>query len=428
MKKITNPKADQFSDLVSRPQKPMDEMNAVIKEVFDRVESEGDQALRYYTELYDGITLDSFRVPAQELEDATLKIALNLKEAIDKAYENIYLFHQAQMPSEIRVEIQEGINCWQRPVPIDAVGLYVPGGSAPLFSTILMLAIPAKIAGCKNIILCTPPDSSGDIPLAVKYAAYKCGVHNVFKVGGSQAIAAMTLGTETIRPVYKIFGPGNQYVTAAKMHAFQHGVGIDMPAGPSEVLVFADSTADPAYIAADLLSQAEHGQDSQVVLVTNFKDLIVTVESAIARQLEDLPRKEIAKKALANSMLIYCSDVKDAFQLINEYAPEHLILASEDADQYVGLVKNAGSVFIGNYTPESAGDYASGTNHTLPTAAAARSFSGVNLDAFFKKITYQKISQSGLKSLGPIISTLARAEQLEGHARAVEIRLKKLLK
>jgi len=424
MKTYTNPTADEIKSIIKRPVFSTDHLDAVIQSVYSEVESNGDQALKAFTSKFDGVELDQIVISPEEIQNAEKSIPIELKRSIDQAYKNIYKFHKAQIPETVEVITQPGVRCWQKPVPISSVGLYIPGGSAPLFSTILMLAIPARIAGCKKIVLCTPPGKDGRIPAAMLYVASLCEVTHVCMVGGSQAIAAMALGTESVPQVNKIFGPGNQYVTAAKLHAFKMGKAIDMPAGPSEVLVFADETGNPEFIAADLLSQAEHGQDSQVIFVTTDENMISLVEREVKSQLELLPRKEIAQEALNHSSLICIPDVNDAFDLINDYAPEHFIIASDRAKSYLDLIENSGSVFIGNYTPESAGDYASGTNHTLPTAGAAKAFSGVNLGSFYKKITFQEISRGGLLQLGPSIVHMAREEQLEGHAQAVTRRIK----
>ena len=353
-------------------------------------------------------------------------VSAALKKAIKHAYENIKCFHEAQRTTAVRVETTPGVECWQEKRPIQKVGLYIPGGTAPLFSTILMLAIPAQLAGCKEIILCSPPDSNGDLPPVILYTARLCGITKVFKVGGIQAIAALTFGTKSISKVYKIFGPGNQYVTVAKQLATKYGVAIDMPAGPSELLVVADDTAEPSFVASDLLSQAEHGTDSQVILVSTSKEMLAAVEKEVERQLQQLPRKEIAKQAIANSKLIFVPTDTDAVELINEYGPEHYIICVKNTQFYLDNTANAGSVFIGNYTPESAGDYASGTNHTLPTNGYAKQYSGVNLDSFMKSITFQKITEKGMLLLGETIEIMAEAEGLQAHKNAVTLRLEKL--
>jgi histidinol dehydrogenase len=398
----------------------------IVEEVFGAIQSQGDQAIQAFSEKFDGIRPDTIEVDSTDLKTAQNELSADLKAAIDKAYNNIYAFHLAQQTNRVQVNVQEGVSCWQEKRPIEKVGLYIPGGTAPLFSSILMLTIPATIAGCREIVLCTPPNQSGQLAPAIRYAAYKCGVTRLFQVGGIQAIGGMTFGTQTIPKVYKILGPGNQYVTAAKQKATQFGVSIDMPAGPSELLVVADDTAVPSYIAADLLSQAEHGVDSQVVLVSTSQNIIDKVQDELQKQLGALPRKEIAAQALANSTAIYFDSESNAIDFINEYGPEHYIICMANEDQFVESVVNAGSVFIGNYTPESAGDYASGTNHTLPTNGYAKQYSGVNLDSFLKAISFQKISEVGLRDLGPSIETLADAEGLFAHKNAVSVRLNDL--
>ena len=367
-----------------------------------------------------------FRSSDEEIEEAISLVSGELKNAIELAATNIKKFHTAQKTDKVIVETTKGVECWQEKRPITKVGLYIPGGTAPLFSTVLMLAIPAQIAGCKEIVLCSPPDKDGTINPAILYAANLCGVTQIFKVGGIQAIAAMTFGTESIPKVSKIFGPGNQYVTAAKQIATKFGVAIDMPAGPSELLVVADTSANPAFVASDLLSQAEHGIDSQVLLVSDSLEFVAFVQEELQKQLLELPRKEIAKIALENSKAIVLEDENNAINLINEYAPEHLIIATRNNEFFVNNIENAGSVFIGNYTPESAGDYASGTNHTLPTNGFSKAYSGVNLDSFLKSITFQKISEKGIQNIGKSIEIMAEAEGLEAHKNAVSIRLKEL--
>jgi len=376
--------------------------------------------------LFDGIKIENFLVSESEINDAEKQVSTELKQAIALAKSNIFKFHVAQKSSKIEVETTEGVLCWQEKRPIQKVGLYIPGGTAPLFSTVLMLAIPAQIAGCEEIILCSPPDKNGKINPAILYAANLCGVTKIFKVGGIQAIAALTFGTETLPKVYKIFGPGNQFVTVAKQVATQFGTAIDMPAGPSELLVYADDSSIPAFVASDLLSQAEHGTDSQVILVSNSQKLIDEVENEIDNQIQVLPRKEIAQKAIDNSKLIFIEKESDALDFINDYAPEHFIICSNNEDYFVSGIQNAGSVFIGNFTPESAGDYASGTNHTLPTNGFSKNYSGVNLDSFSKAITFQKISEQGLKNIGNAIEIMAEAEGLQGHKNAITLRLNAL--
>jgi histidinol dehydrogenase len=424
MNKIYNPKAESWSSILERPTKTIDDIEATVKEIFNEVQKKGDVAVAKYTSLFDGVKIDTIEVSKAEIEQAIASVSPELKEAIELAKSNISKFHIAQKTDRVAVETIEGVNCWQEKRPIQKIGLYIPGGTAPLFSTVLMLAVPADIAGCNEIVLCSPPDKNGNINPAILFAANLCGVTKILKVGGIQAIAGMTFGTETIPKVYKIFGPGNQFVTVAKQLATQFGVAIDMPAGPSELLIVADDTAVPAFVASDLLSQAEHGADSQVILVSTSKKLIDAVETEIQMQMEALPRKAIAEKAIANSKLIFVENDKIALNLINEYGPEHFIICSEFDDFYSNGVQNAGSVFIGNYTPESAGDYASGTNHTLPTNGYAKNYSGVNLDSFTKAMTFQKITQKGIQNIGRAIEIMAEAEGLQAHKNAVTLRLK----
>ena len=426
MNKIFNPKPENWSAILERPTQTIGDIEVTVKEIFMEVQSNGDKAIAKYTSLFDGVTLENMEVAESEIEQAITSIPDELKTAIQLAKSNIEKFHSAQKTAKVVVETIEGVNCWQEKRPIQKIGLYIPGGTSPLFSTVLMLAVPANIAGCNEIVLCSPPDKSGKINPAILYAANLCGVTKILKVGGIQAIAGMTFGTETIPKVYKIFGPGNQFVTVAKQLATQFGVAIDMPAGPSELLIVADDSAVPAFVASDLLSQAEHGTDSQVILVSTSKTLIDEVEAAIQKQLEVLPRKTIAEKAIANSKLIYVENDKIALELIDEYGPEHFIICTKDEDFYVNNIGNAGSVFIGNYTPESAGDYASGTNHTLPTNGYAKNYSGVNLDSFTKAMTFQKISEIGIQNIGKAIEIMAEAEGLQAHKNAVSLRLKDL--
>ena len=426
MQTYNYPKKEQWAEITKRPTASYEDLYPLISEVFGNVKSTGDEALFTYTENFDKVKLNTLTISNEELIEAENLVDPTLKLAIQKAKQNIEAFHQAQKTKPVRVETMPGVVCEQRKIAIEKVGIYIPGGSAPLFSTVLMLAIPAKIAGCESITLCTPPNKSGKVDPTILYTASLCGVDNLFKVGGAQAIAALTNGTQSIPAVDKIFGPGNQFVTVAKQFATQQGVAIDMPAGPSELLVFADETCVPEFVAADLLSQAEHGPDSQVLLVTSDSSKLKKIEEEIQAQLANLPRKEIATRALENSRLILFEDRVNAAEFINSYAPEHYIIASEKPDDMVSLVRNAGSVFIGNYTPESAGDYASGTNHTLPTNGFARQYSGVNLDSYTKAITFQKVSPKGMKGLGPIVEQMASAEQLKAHENAVSLRLKHL--
>jgi len=421
-----NPERNEWSKLIERPAVSNEHIQPLVKEVFAIVRKNGDKALQKYTQLFDHIAIDDFKVSATQIAAAEQMVAEPLKKAIQIAAQNIRAFHSSQENKAEKIETTKGVICWQEARPIERIGIYIPGGTAPLFSTVLMLAIPAKIAGCKEIVLCTPPGKNGSVNPAILYAANLVGVSQVYQVGGVQAIAALSIGTETVPKVYKIFGPGNQFVTAAKQFAQQLGVAIDMPAGPSELLVMADKTADPDFVAADLLSQAEHGADSQVVSVLASEDLVEPVQQALMNQLADLPRAEIAKKALENSRLLVIEDKEERIAFVNQYAPEHLIIAENNAEEVLQRIKNAGSVFLGNYTPESAGDYASGTNHTLPTNGFAKSYSGVNLDAFTKKITVQNITPEGIINLGETIELMAQAESLYAHKNAVTLRLKKL--
>lgn len=426
MNKIYNPKPETWSSILERPTKTVDDIEATVKEIFKEVQKKGDEAVAKYTSLFDGVAVDTMIVSEAEIQEAIAAVPQELKEAIALAKANITAFHCAQKTERVAVETVTGVSCWQEKRPIQKVGLYIPGGTAPLFSTVLMLAVPAEIAGCNEIVLCSPPDKEGKINPAILFAANLCGVTKIMKVGGIQAIAGLTFGTESIPKVYKIFGPGNQFVTVAKQLATQFGVAIDMPAGPSELLIVADDTAVPAFVASDLLSQAEHGADSQVILVSTSKKLIDTVADEVATQIEALPRKAIAEKAIANSKLIYVETDAIALDLINEYGPEHFIICSEFDDFYSNNVLNAGSVFVGNYTPESAGDYASGTNHTLPTNGYAKNYSGVNLDSFMKTMTFQKINEQGIQAIGKAIEIMAEAEGLQAHKNAVTLRLKAL--
>ena len=423
MNKIYNPKPESWSTLLERPTKTVDDIEATVKEIFKEVQKKGDEAITKYTSLFDGVAVDNLEVTPEEINEAIASIPQELKDAIQLAKSNIEKFHTAQKTTRVSVETTPGVACWQEKRPIQKIGLYIPGGTAPLFSTVLMLAVPANISGCKEIVLCSPPDKKGKINPAILYAAQLCGVTKILKVGGIQAIAGLTFGTASIPKVNKIFGPGNQFVTVAKQLATQFGVAIDMPAGPSELLIVADETAVPAFVASDLLSQAEHGTDSQVILVSTSKDLIDAVETEIQTQLEVLPRKAIATKAIENSKLIYVENDQIALDLIDEYGPEHFIICAKNEDFYVNNIGNAGSVFIGNYTPESAGDYASGTNHTLPTNGYAKNYSGVNLDSFLKSMTFQKITAEGIQNIGPAIELMAEAEGLQAHKNAVTLRL-----
>ncbi|MBE7639002.1 histidinol dehydrogenase [Salegentibacter sp. BLCTC] len=426
MEKFYNPAKSEWAKILKRPTQTIEDIEETVNQVFSEVRTKGDTAVSKYTELFDGINLLQTKVTQEEVTTAAAKVSNELKDAIKLAKSNIEKFHAAQKTDRIEVETTNGVKCWQEKRAIQKVGLYIPGGSAPLFSTILMLATPANIAGCEEVVLCTPPDKNGNVHPAILYTAELCGVTKIYKVGGIQAIAAMTFGTETIPKVYKIFGPGNQFVTVAKQLATRYNVAIDMPAGPSELLVLADDSANAAFVASDLLSQAEHGADSQVVLVSNSKSLMEEVEKEVTNQLAVLPRKDIAEKAIAHSRLIYVEKEKDALDLINEYGPEHFIICTTNESFFTEGIQNAGSVFIGNFTPESAGDYASGTNHTLPTNAYAKQYSGVNLDSFMKSMTFQKISEEGIREIGSAIELMAEAEGLAAHKNAVSLRLKEL--
>ena len=425
MKRIDFPERENWEGILKRPTQTVSDIEGTVNTIFEEVKSGGDAVVKKYTERFDGVALNNFKVTSDEIQKASESVSEDLQQAISLAQSNIEKFHAAQRTERVEVETMPGVSCWQEKRPIQKVGLYIPGGSAPLFSTILMLAIPAKLAGCTEIVLCTPPDKKGEINPAILYTAQLCGVTQIYKVGGIQAIAGMTFGTESIPKVYKIFGPGNQFVTVAKQLATKYGVAIDMPAGPSELLVVADDTANPAFVASDLLSQAEHGADSQVILVSTSESLINAVENEIEAQLKVLPRASIAEKAIANSKLILVKNDQKALDLINEYGPEHFIVCVENEGFYLDGIQNAGSVFIGNYTPESAGDYASGTNHTLPTNGYAKQYSGVNLDSFMKSMTFQKISEEGIDRIGSAIELMAEAEGLQAHKNAVTLRLKR---
>ncbi len=426
MKIYINPEKRQWAEILKRPVMDVSALFGPVQGILDEIRQNGDRALRKYTLKFDGTELSDFSVTDAELLEAVNEVPEALKNAIKIAASNIEKFHASQKTEIQKVETMPGVTCWQKVVPIEKVGIYIPGGTAPLFSTVLMLAIPARIAGCSEVAMCTPPDKNGKIHPAILFAAKHSGVKKIFKLGGAQAIGAMAFGTESVSKVYKIFGPGNQYVTAAKQLISINDAAIDMPAGPSEVMVVADDSANPSFVAADLLSQAEHGADSQVVLVTNSRALLEDVRKEIELQLKSLPRMEFAIKSLNNSVFIVLEDEEKHVEIINKYAPEHLILSVKDHAELAEKVKNAGSVFLGNHTPESAGDYASGTNHTLPTNGWARAFSGVNLDSFIRKITFQEITAEGLKIIGPTIETLAAAELLDAHKNAVTIRLKNL--
>ena len=430
MQVIKYPQRTTWGEILKRPAIDSSSLDKKVKKILDTVKKNGDKAIKKYSREFDGLQLKKLQVTAQEISEAEVSVSEELKQAIGTAKYNIEKFHAAQQKEYEIIETSQGVNCWRKNVAIEKVGLYIPGGTAPLFSTILMLGIPAKLAGCGEIIMCSPPsmqyaDKKGAASLhpAILYAAKLVGVTKIFKVGGAQAIGAMAFGTDTIPKVYKIFGPGNQYVTYAKQLVQQMGVAIDMPAGPSEVAVYADEAANPSFVAADLLSQAEHGIDSQVLLVSNSESILPAVQAQLKIQLAKLPRREFAEKALDNSKVILVNNDEEAMALMNEYAPEHLILSCNNADALADKVINAGSVFIGHYSPESAGDYASGTNHTLPTNGFARTYSGVSVDSFVKKITFQKLSEQGLKNISRTVIDMAEAEGLQAHAEAVKIRL-----
>ena len=423
MKVIRYPERAEWTSLLERPHIDMTALYATVNTVLTDVRTRGDRAVLDYEEKFDRVSLSSLQVTEAEMEAAEQLVPEELKDALRQAERNIATFHEAQRFQGKKIETAPGVVCWQKAVPIDKVGLYIPGGTAPLFSTVLMLAVPARLAGCREIVLCTPPDREGRVNPAILHAARLAGVHRIFKAGGVQAIGAMAYGTETVPKVYKIFGPGNQYVMAAKQQVSLHEVAIDMPAGPSEVLVVADEKANPVFVAADLLSQAEHGADSQVLLVTTSDRMLERVREEVQVQLEKLPRRELAVRSLEHSKLILVHSMEEAMELANAYAPEHLILEVEDYTSLSEKVVNAGSVFMGAYTPESAGDYASGTNHTLPTSGYARAYSGVNLDSFVRKITFQELSPEGIRNIGPAIEKLASGEQLDAHKNAVTLRL-----
>ena len=423
---ISNPDKSQWQEILKRPVMNTENLFDTVRSVIDRVKEEGDRAVLDYEEKFDKVMLASLAVSEEEQQEAENLVSEDLKAAIRLAKQNIETFHAAQRFEGKKVQTQPGVTCWQKAVAIEKVGLYIPGGTAPLFSTVLMLAVPARIAGCKEIVLCTPPGRDGKVHPAVLFAAKVAGVNRIFKAGGIQAIAAMAYGTESVPKVYKIFGPGNQYVTAAKQLVSLRDVAIDMPAGPSEVEVLADETANPIFVAADLLSQAEHGVDSQAILITTSVELQQAVKVEVERQLALLPRKEIAEKSLANSKLIVVDSMAEAIELTNAYAPEHLIIETEDYLSVAERIVNAGSVFLGSLTPESAGDYASGTNHTLPTNGYAKAYSGVSLDSFIRKITFQEIKPEGLNIIGPAIELMAANEQLDAHKNAVCVRVGQL--
>lgn len=423
MQIIRYPAPEEWSRILTRSALQTEQIEQTVAEVLAQVRLRKDEAVIEYEEKFDKVRLTSLSVTEEELEEAEREVDDTLKAAIRLASQNITAFHSAQQFESKKITTQPGVTCWQKAVGIEKVGLYIPGGTAPLFSTVLMLATPARIAGCKEIILCTPPNREGKVHPAILYAARLAGVSRIYKTGGVQAIGAMAYGTESVPKVYKIFGPGNRYVTAAKQSVSLHEVAIDMPAGPSEVAVLADETANPRFVASDLLSQAEHGADSQAILITTSDTLLRQVETEVLLQLEQLPRKEIAKKALEGSKLILVKDIQEAVRMSNEYAPEHLIIETDRYMEVAGQIVNAGSVFLGSYSPESAGDYASGTNHTLPTNGYAKAYSGVSVDSFIRKITFQEITREGIERIGPAIQTMAAHEQLDAHKNAVTVRL-----
>ena len=428
MKVIKYPAKEEWSEIVKRPHLDVSQLNATVEGVLDDVKNHGDEAVKRYEEKFDHAHLDTLAVTEAEIEEAERLVSPELKDALHLAHHNIAAFHQSQKFEGEKVETCPGVTCWQKSVAIEKVGLYIPGGTAPLFSTVLMLATPAKIAGCKEIVLCTPPNREGKVNPAILMAAKIAGVSKIFKAGGVQAIGAMAYGTESVPKVYKIFGPGNQYVMAAKQHVSLHDAAIDMPAGPSEVCVIADESANPVFVAADLLSQAEHGFDSQVFFITTSEKVLDEVKKEIEAQLERLPRKEMAQTSLDNSKFILVEDYDAAIDLSNTYAPEHLIIATQNYEELAEKVVNAGSVFLGNYACESAGDYASGTNHTLPTHGYALAYNGVNLDSYNRKITFQHLTQDGIRNIGDAVVTMAENEQLEAHANAMRLRVKEVNK
>jgi len=421
-----NPEKSTWQNILMRPVFDYRQLETKVSAILDDVKLNGDTAINMYTAQFDGAVLNDFAVTESEIAEAALHVDADLKDAIEVAKNNITAFHESQKETVNKIETAAGVLCWRKSVAIEKVGLYIPGGTAPLFSTMLMLGIPAVLAGCKEIIVCTPPDKNGEINPVILYVAQLIGIKNIYKIGGVQAIAAMAYGTQSVPKVNKIFGPGNQYVTCAKQLVNAAGVAIDMPAGPSELAVYADETCIPSFVAADLLSQAEHGADSQVLLVASSLSIVERVQDEIEKQLSALPRKAIAAQALQNSLFIVLENVADAFDVLNEYAPEHLIIASDKAEEFTEKIINAGSVFLGHYSPESAGDYASGTNHTLPTNGNAKAYSGVSLDSFVKKITFQQISKAGIQNIGKAVETMAAAEGLAAHKNAVSIRLNEI--
>ena len=426
MEIIDNPNKEKWKEICSRLTSSYNENEEIVSEIFKDVETMGDEALTKYTLKYDNVLIKNFLVSETEISNSVDNVDSKLKKAITVAYNNIHKFHSAQKSNEILIETSKGVECWQKKYPIEKVGLYIPGGTAPLFSTLLMLAIPARIAGCEEIIVCTPPDIDGKISNVILYTAFLCGIKKLYKIGGIQSIAALSIGTVSIPKVYKIFGPGNQFITSAKQYALKYNVSIDLPAGPSEVLIVADKTCNPSFVAIDLLAQAEHGKDSQSILVANDKDVIKSVSKEINKIISKLDRKYILNDSIKNLKFIIFNNDSDAINFINYYAPEHYMICVEKKQFYINGLKNAGSVFIGNFSPETLGDYASGTNHTLPTGGFARQYSGVNLDSFLKSITFQKITKDGIKNIGPHVELLADAEGLGAHKMSVTLRLKEI--
>ena len=426
MEIIDNPNKEKWKEICSRLTSSYNENEEIVSEIFKDVETMGDEALTKYTLKYDNVLIKNFLVSETEILNSVDKVDSELKKAITVAYNNIHKFHSAQKSKKIIVETSKGVECWQKKYPIEKVGLYIPGGTAPLFSTLLMLAIPAKIAGCDEIIVCTPPNIDGKVSNVILYTAFLCGIKKLYKIGGIQSIAALSIGSESVPKVYKIFGPGNQFITSAKQYALKYNVSIDLPAGPSEVLIVADKTSSPSFVAIDLIAQAEHGNDSQSILVANDKDVIKSVLEEINKIISKLSRKNILNKSMKNSKFIIFKNDIDAVDFINYYAPEHYMICVEKKQFYIDGLKNAGSVFIGNFSPETLGDYASGTNHTLPTSGFARQYSGVNLDSFLKSITFQKITKDGMRDIGPHVELLADAEGLDAHKMSVTLRLKEI--
>ena len=426
MKRYNKPSKSTWETICKRPEFNSADLSSIVNGIIENVKINGDAAIRSYAEKFDGVSIKNLLTSEKEISQSNEQVSEDLKSAIQLAKKNIECFHKGQKESINRIETSDGVECWRESRAIEKVGLYIPGGTAPLFSTVLMLGIPAKLAGCGEIVLCTPPSKDGSVNPAILYTADLIGINKIYKVGGAQAISAMAFGTESVPKVYKIFGPGNQYVTKAKEVVQQTGTAIDMPAGPSEVLVIADESCKPSFVAADLLSQAEHGADSQVILLSPSDDVIDSVLNEIDSQINDLPRKEVAELALKQSRAVQCKSIEECIELSNYYAPEHLIIASEKAENVMGQIQNAGSVFVGNYSCESAGDYASGTNHTLPTNGYARNYSGVSLDSFIRKITFQRLTEKGIQNIGPSIECMAEAEQLFAHKNAVSLRLKSI--